>query len=61
MAILQGDQGSVKFDVDGSGETAAAAIAGDLHMSLQVFRPEGVQYQYFESIFGWVGHSGYPS
>ena len=36
MAILQGDQGSVKFDVDGSGETAAAAIAGTRSWTLNV-------------------------
>ena len=36
MAILQGDQGSVKFDVDGSGETDAVAIAGTRSWTLNV-------------------------
>ncbi len=36
MAILQGDQGSVSFDVDGSGATAAAAIAGTRSWTLNV-------------------------
>ena len=36
MAILQGDQGSVSFDVDGSGGTQAAAIAGTRSWTLNV-------------------------
>ena len=36
MAILQGDQGSVSFDVDGSGSTAAVAIAGTRSWTLNV-------------------------
>ena len=36
MAFLQGDQGSVSFDVDGSGGTAAVAIAGTRSWTLNV-------------------------